>query len=181
MSSLRNIRDCIQKKEKPDTYPPNSCVLIGGSILNGIMERNFSNNCSVKVRKFPGATADNLQHHALPIIQKQPKYLIIHAGTNDAVKFASRDIFKKLLQLNSFIQEKLPDAEITISILTLRSDNGKAALTVRQLSNHLVNSKIDVLDNRNIAGKHLSRKGLHLNQSGSSLLTKNIISKLRKF
>ena len=154
---------------------------MGDSILNGVIERNLSNDRSVKVRKFPGATVDDLRHHALPIIRKQPKYLIIHAGTNDAVKFTSRDILNKLLQLKSFIQEKLPDAEITISTPTLRSDNGKAALTVRQLTNHLINLKIDILDNRNITGKHLSRRGLHLNQSGPNLLTKSIISKLRKF
>ena len=101
-------------KEKPDTYPPNTCVLMGDSILNGVIERNLSNDRSVKVRKFPGATVDDLRHHALPIIRKQPKYIIIHAGTNDAVKFKSSDILNKLLQLKSFIQEKLPDAEITI-------------------------------------------------------------------
>ena len=60
----------------------------------------------------------------------------------DAVKFISRDILNKLLQLKSFIQEKLPDAEIIISTPTLRSDNGKAALTVRQLTNHLINLKL---------------------------------------
>ena len=90
----------------------NTCVLKGDSILNGVTERNLSNNQSVKVRKFPGATVDDLQHHALRIIRKQPKYLIIHAGTNDAVKFTSRDILNKLFQLKSFIQEKLSDAEI---------------------------------------------------------------------
>ena len=63
----------------------------------------------------------------------------------------------------------------------MRSDNGKAALTVRQFTNHLINLKIDVLDNRNITGKHLNRRGLYLNQSASNLTTKNIISKLRKF
>ena len=36
----------------------------------------------------------------------------------------SRDILNKLLQLKSFIQEKIPNAEITISTPTLRSDNG---------------------------------------------------------
>ena len=65
--------------------------------------------------------------------------------------------------------------------MILRSDNGKAALTVRQFTNHLLNLKIDTLDKRNITSKHLGRRGLHLNQSGSNLLTKNIISKLRKF
>ena len=137
---------------------------MGDSILNGVIERNLSNDRSVKVRKFPGATVDDLRHHALPIIRKQPKYLIIHAGTNNAVKFTSRDILNKLLQLKFFIQ----DAEITISTPTLRSDSGKTALTLRQLTNHLINLKIDILDNRNITGKHLSQRGLHLNQSGSS-------------
>ena len=154
---------------------------MGDSILNGVIERNLSNDQSVKVRKFPEATVDDLRHRVLPINRKQPKYIIIHAGTNDAVKFTSRDILNKLLRLKSLIQGKLPDAEITISTPTLRSDNGKAVLTVRQLTNHLINLKIDILDNRNITGKHLSRRGLHLNQSGSNLLTKNIISKFRKF
>ena len=40
---------------------------------------------------------------------------------------------------------------------------------------------IDIIDNRNITSKHLGRKGLHLNKSGSSRLAKNIIYKLRKF
>ena len=31
-------------EEKPDTYPPNTCVLIVDSILNGVIERNFSND-----------------------------------------------------------------------------------------------------------------------------------------
>ena len=83
----------------------------------------------------------------------QAAKIFIHAGTNDAVKFTSRDILNKLLQLKSFIQEKLPDAEIIVSTPTLRSDNGKAALTIRQLTNHLINLNIDILDNRNITCK----------------------------
>ena len=81
---------------------------------------------------------------------------IIHAGTNNIGKFTSRDILNKLLQLKSLIQEKFPDAAITVSTPTLRSGNGKAALTVRKLTNHLINLKTDILDNRNIKGKHLS-------------------------
>ena len=143
-------------EEKPDTYPPNTCVLMGDSILNSVIKRNLSNDRSFKVRKFARATVDDLRHYALPITWMQPKYLIIHAGTNDAVKFTSRDILNKLLQLKSFMQEKLLNAKITISTPILISDNGKAALTVRQLTNHLINLKIDVPDNKNITGKHLS-------------------------
>ena len=86
---LREVRlqkDALLKKyqrlhiskleEKPNTYPPNACVLMGDSILNGVIERNLSNDQSVKVRKFPGATDDDLQQHALPIIRYY--YLSIH-------------------------------------------------------------------------------------------------------
>ena len=31
------------------------------------------------------------------ITRKQPKFLIIHSGTNNVVKFTSRDILNKLL------------------------------------------------------------------------------------
>ena len=53
-------------EEKPDTYPPNTCVLMGDSILNGVIERNLSNYLTFKVRKFHEATVDDLPHHAQP-------------------------------------------------------------------------------------------------------------------
>ena len=71
-------------EEKPDNYPSNTCALMGDSILNDVIERNLLNDRSVKVRKFPGATVDDLRHHALPIIGKPPKSWNIHAGTKDA-------------------------------------------------------------------------------------------------
>ena len=52
---------------------------------------------------------------------------------------------------------------------------------VGQLTNHLINFKIDIVDNKNITGKHSSQRGLHLNRCGFNLLSKNIISNLRKF
>ena len=41
--------------------------------------------------------------------------------------------------------------------------------------------RLDILNNRNITSKHLSRKGLHLNEAGFTRLAKNITYKLRKF
>ena len=57
---------------------------MGDSILNGVIERNLSNDSQFLIYVI---------------------YLIIHAGTNDAVKFTSRDILNKLPHLKSFIQE----------------------------------------------------------------------------
>ena len=76
-----------------------------------------------------------------------------------AVKFTSINIWDQLLHLKSFIQEKLPYAEVTISTPTLILVNGKVALTLRELTDHLINLKIVILDNGNIKSKDLSRMG----------------------
>ena len=47
--------------------------------------------------------------------------------------------------------------------------------------NHLLNLNIDVIDDRNIKTRHFSRKGLHLNDSGSKLLARNFLEKMRLF
>ena len=168
-------------EETPHTYPPNTCVLISDSILNYVIGSNLSNDPSIKVRKFPRATVKDLRHHALLVICKQPKFLIIHVRTNNAVKLPSRDNVNKLLQLKFFIQENLSDAKITISAITLKSDDSKAALTVWQLTNHLITLKIDILDSRDITSKHLSQISLHLNQFGSNLLTKTLFLSYENF
>ena len=64
---------------------------------------------------------------------------------------------------------------------TLRSYNGKTALTVNQLTNHLLQLNIDIVDNRDIISKHLSTKGLHFNVSGSRRLAINVLERIKKF
>ena len=124
---------------------------------------------------------DDLNYHAHPFLHKKPKHIIIHIGTTDATHSTSREILDKLLKLKTLIKETLPETEVTFSTPTIRSDNGKAALTVRNLCGHLLDLNMDILDNRNISSKHLGRKGLHLNKASSARLAKNIIHKLRKF
>ena len=112
---------------------------------------------------------------------KKPKHVIVHIGTNDATRSTSREILDKLLKLTTFIKKTLAETKVTFSAPTIRSDNGKAALTVRNLSEHLLDLNIDILDNRIITNKHLSYKGVHLNKVGYTRLAKNIIYKLQKF
>ena len=128
-----------------------------------------------------GVTVNDLNYHVHPILRKKPKHIIVHIGTNDATRSTSREILEKLLKLKTLVKETLPETEVTFSTSTIGSDNGKAALTVRNLCDHLSDLNINILDNRNITSKHLGRKGLHLNKAGSTHLPKNIIHKLRKF
>lgn len=92
----------------------------------------------------------------------------------------SREILNKLLHLKTFINKKLPEAEITISTPILMSDKGKAVMTSWQLTYHPISLKIDILINRNITGKHLSCSKFHLNESGINFLTKSLVFNLQK-
>ena len=56
--------------------------------------------------------------------------MIIHIGTNDAHSSTSREIQENLLKLKSLVNEKLPQCKVWLSTTTLRTDNGKATMTV---------------------------------------------------
>ena len=135
----------------------------------------------IKVRNFPCATVDDLNHHIILLLQKKPSHIIVHVVTNDAYHSTPREILNKLLNFKSLIQEKLRDCEVLISTPTLRSDNGKAMLTINQLTNHLLQLNIDIVENSNIISKHLSRKGSHLSESGSRRLAINFLECIEKF
>ena len=120
---------------------------------------------------------NDLNYHVHPILRKKPKHIIVHIGTNDATRSTSREILEKLLKLKTLVKETLPETEVTFSTSTIGSDNGKAALTVRNLCDHLSDLNINILDNRNITSKHLGHKGLHLYKAGSTRLAKNVIHK----
>ena len=150
----------------------------GDLVLNGLIEENLNN---ITLEEFPGATVDDLNYHVPPILCKKPKHIIVYIETNDATRSGSREILAKLLKLKTLIKETLPETEVTFSTPTIRSDNGKAALTVGNLCDHLLESNMDILDNRNITSKHLGHKGFHLEKAGSTCFTKNISYKLLKF
>ena len=63
----------------------------------------------------------------------------------------------------------------------MRLNKVKAKLTVRQLTNHLLQLKIDVVDKRNIADHCIGRKELDLNFSGTIELAENFMNFIRKF
>ena len=135
----------------------------------------------VKVHNFRGGTVDDMKHHFIPLLRNEPSFVIIHAGTNDAPYLTSRKILDNVLTLKSFITDNLPNCEVIISTPTLRTDDGKAALTVSQLTNHLLQQDIDIIDNRNINVRNLGNKGLYLNPTGASRLAKNILSSIKSF
>ena len=122
-----------------------------------------------------------MKDHVRPLLCKEPSFVVIHAGTNNAPYSTSRKILDNLLTLKSFITDNFSNCKVVNSTPTLRTNDGEAALTVSQLTNHLLQLDIDIIDNRNINARNLGNKGLHLNPTGISCLAKNLLSSIKGF
>ena len=92
----------------------------------------------------------------------------------------SQTVLDNLLKLKALMKD-LPTFRVFISTPTLHSDDGKVQIKVRQLAKHLSQLKTDTINNKNINVRHLGGKCLHLNQSGSNLLSKNFLNAIEKF
>ena len=66
-----------------------------------------------------------------------------------------------------------------ISRPTIRTDNGKAALTLSNFNKLLGQLEVDFIDNVNIKEVHLGKKGLHLHKKGKNRLELILLQKLR--
>ena len=85
-----------------------------------------------------------------PQLRKCSKNIILNIGTNNTVNEISRTVLDKLLSLKAFVEKTLPDCNVCISNLTLRTDNEKASLTVNSLNEHLSTLQLGIIDNSNI-------------------------------
>ena len=86
------------KGETQGKYPDGTAIVIRDSILNGIIQKRLSRNVRVdKVHNFRGATVDDMKHHVIPLLRKEPSFIIIYAGTNDALYLASQKILDNLI------------------------------------------------------------------------------------
>ena len=79
------------------------------------------------------------------------------------------------------MKDNLPTCRVLTSTPTLRTDDGKAQITVSQLTKHLLQLKTGTINNSNINVRQLGGKGLHLNQSCSKLLSKSFLNAIENF
>ena len=148
--------------------------------MSGIREELLkTDKHNVKVTFFRGGAIEDMEDIIKPILKREPDYIILHVRTHNATNSTARDILDKLLQLKSKILDARKSCKVIISQPTLRSDNGKAALT-NHICNLLEELNIDIVKNRKIGSKHLGGKGLHLNPHGTARLALNLKAAIRK-
>ena len=123
-------------------------------MVNGIDEKRSSKKPgSVKVFHFSGARIEDINHYIIPIIKKQPDYLILHVGTNDATTNTSKKIIDDLLILKSKISKHIPSCRIVLSKPVIRMDDGKANITIRNIKLSALQS--ECINGDNISSQHL--------------------------
>ena len=159
-------------------WPAGTTLIVGDSMLGGIDESRIGPKR--KVRSFPGATIEDMYQYIVPLLRRHPTCIVAHVGTNDATFSDAKKIAEDLFKLQQFIMSHLPECQVIISSPVNRLDDPKKGVTIRNVNVILKNmSGINLIDNTNITPKHLGKKKLHLNLSGSTMLARNFLEKLR--
>ena len=160
------------------TWPKNTTLIIGDSMLNGIEESRLR-RYNAKVEAFPGAKIKDMYGFIAPSLSKKPSMVILHVGTNDAPFKPADIIVKELLILRQFIENRLPTAKIILSSPIMRTDNKSANGTIQKIVEDELVSVPNVIFNNKIDAFCLGKKGLHLNKKGCGKLATNFISKMQ--
>ena len=121
-----------------------------------------------------------MYHYLVPLIQKQPDNVILHAGTNDAFSCNSSEIVNNILKLRSFISQKLPNANIILSKPIMRSDTAAGKVTIEEVNKQLNDFETDMIESSNLSRAHLNGRGFHLNTKAMLQFAESLIKGIRK-
>ena len=101
---------------------------------------------------------------------------MLHIGTNDCTNKTSDVVLNEITKLVHHIEIALPNSKIILSLPTMRTDNNKANVIIRNQKKKAYNLPYTSMENENINEIHIGHKGLHLNGHGIKNMAKNIIS-----
>ena len=75
---------------------PGTCNTIGNSII--IEQKGLSKNIFVKIHDIQVAGIANIHHHMIPVLKKNPSYIIFRVVTNDGKFITSHEILAGIYQ-----------------------------------------------------------------------------------
>ena len=166
---------------KPWEWKKDTVLIVGDSMISNINENTLSRRYQTKVRSFQGSTIKDLHDYIKPLLKKKPDKIVLVIGTNDMVNEKLPDILKSLKSLIDQILEALPDCDVVVSEVIVRSDNASLNGKITNFNKALKTMNVDILRQQNITKNHLGKRGLHLNFSGNLQLARNLIEKIRLF
>ena len=166
----------INNTKKPAT------VILGDSIVKKVIGKKIGYKIkeNVIVKPFLGASIACMQYHVQPTIQKKPKRVVLHCGTNSLTTDETpEEITTQIIDLAKDIKNEINEV-IVSSILPRRDEYDWKAEEVNGLLQTYFdeeNRSIKFLNHINsYKEKHISSDGLHPNWKGISQIEKNVIS-----
>ena len=100
---------------------------------------------------------------------------------NNAMNDTPKEIFEKLILLKHQIEKILPKCEVTISELIMWMDEPKTAKINEEVNRLIKSANINFVENSNIKGKQLGKRGLHLNIQGNTMFARNLLNAIRNW
>ena len=156
-------------------------VIESSSMLNQMDENRLSrHNIDVKVRSHGGCTVKCMYTHLPELFNLKPDYIILHIGSNDCTSKTSDEVLAEINNLTAYITKELPYSKLIISLPIVRTDSSRSNKIQQNLKVKLQRSFFPCLDNSNVDFSHLGRKGLHLNNHGTRIMARNIISLIKR-
>ena len=86
-----------------EQWKKGTTLVVGDSMLAGLREAKLSRSKRIKVCYFPGGETEDLQHHLIPYLKKEPDNIIIHIGTNDSSYKTEAFTYKELVNVKETI------------------------------------------------------------------------------
>ena len=166
---------------KPWEWKKDTVLIVGDSMISNINENTLSRRYQTKVRSFQRSTIKDLHDYIKPLLKKKPDKIVLVIGTNDMVNEKLPDILKSLKSLVDQILEALPECDVVVSEVIVRSDNASLNGKITNFNKALKTMNVDILRQQNITKNHLGKRGLHLNFSGNLQLARNLIEKNSPF
>ena len=171
----------ISTKNTPPKRAPTT-VILGDSIVKNVYGNNITKSMKHKkhvvVKHFSSAKTDDMYHYTKPTQKKSPAEIIIHVGTNHLPSEEEpEEIANNIINLAKSV--KTEENKIAVSSILPRQDkhNKKGKEVNAYLQEKCSQNNFPFITHSNTnERRHTNSKGLHLNNYGDKLLTRNFIS-----
>ena len=152
---------------KQQSWKKGTTLIMGDSILSGLLEYKMSRGKAIKVQTFPDAAINDMKFFVAPLPMKKPDKVISRVGINDAPHFTPDEMFENMKELRLLIQKMVPAAKVIISSPVIRVNKAHSDINNKKFISLLNSTDRDCIHHENIYESHLNEYGLLINRGGS--------------
>ena len=157
-------------------------VVLRDSMIKHVNRYDMSKkleNCKVYLKSFSGSKVRCMKDHMKPSMREKPDHTILHVGTNDLNSDRPSDL--RAESICHYLEEQFAKC---ISNIIMRNDsfNEKTMEVNGHLKQLCIEKNIFLIDQaKTIHSRNINRSKLHLNKSGSIILSNIFLRQYQVF